>query len=105
MQYSQSTTQWYLDFLAGITTAGDDGTVTIRWPGPAVVVTTTIATTTTSPTTSAAPTTTAAVDTTDIGAGGGGLPATGSRPAGLPAAIALFAVGGGLLLVARRRPA
>ena len=99
VQYSQGTTQWYLDFLAGITTKGDDGTVTIRWPGPAVVITTT----TVAPTTTLAPTTTAlATTTTDTGAGGGGLPATGGGNSSLPTAVALFGVGVLLTVLARR---
>lgn len=97
VQYSQSTTQWYLDFLAGITTKGDDGTVTIRWPGPAVVITTTTA----APTTIAPTTTALATTTTDLGAGGG-LPATGGRNNSLPTAAALLGVGLLLTLVARR---
>ncbi len=32
----QGTTQWYLDYLNGITTAGDNGSVAISWPGPEV---------------------------------------------------------------------
>ncbi len=96
--YSQSTTQWYLDFLAGTTTEGDDGTVTIRWPGPEVVVTTTSAPTTTAPTTTALATT-----TTDTGGAGGGLPATGgSNRNSLPAAGALFGAGVALVAVSRR---
>jgi hypothetical protein len=92
--YSQGPTQWYLDWLAGITTAGDDGSVTIRWPGPAVVITTTIPTTTT-----IAPATTAPATSTTAAIG---LPSVGQSGRSVPLAVALFAVGVGLLLLARR---
>ena len=108
----QGTAQWYLDFLAGITTAGDNGTVTFSWPGlevPAFTPTTVAATTTAPTTTTAAPTTTAATTTDPTTAEptttiDRSLPATGSGGSSFPPAIAALLVGGGLVLVARRRP-
>jgi hypothetical protein len=110
----QGTTNWYLEWLNGVTTAGDNGTITFSWPGAEVPVTTTTieaTTTSTAPattttleatTTTAEPTTTVESTTTTIDLV---LPATGSKGAGLPYALVLFGIGGALVFAARRRSA
>ncbi|MFM2077642.1 MAG: hypothetical protein RJA49_1532 [Actinomycetota bacterium] len=116
----QGTMNWYTDWLNGVTTRGDNGTVSISWPGPEVPAfvptTTTVAPATTAAPTTAAPTTAVAANSSVVSTTATPttidpfptdlvLPATGSRGTGssVPLAVVLLAAGSTLVVLARRR--